>query len=80
MAAGEPLQAESLTPSALALIALAVVDGQLPNDASVRGALGRTAQARACVALCPYDYDVPAAVDEFAAELSRLAAKHARQA
>ena len=76
----EPMQAESLTPSALALVALAVIDGQLANDASVREALGRTAPARACVPLCPYGHDVPTAIDEFLAELSRQAAKHGQQA
>lgn len=80
LAASEPMQAESLTPSALALVALAVVDGQLANDVSVREALGRTAPARACVPLCPYGHDIPAAVDEFLAELTRHAAKHGRQA
>lgn len=80
MDAGEPMQAESLTPSALSLVALAVIDGQLANDVSVREALGRTAQARACVTLCPYGHDVPAAIEEFVAELSRLAAKHVREA
>lgn len=74
------MQAESITPSALSLIALAVIDGQLRNDAESREALGRTAGARACVPLCPYGYDVPAALDQFVAELSSQATIHARNA
>lgn len=53
-----PVQVETETPSALSMIALAVIDGQLGLDAGVRQALGRTAAARACKPACPYGYDI----------------------
>lgn len=77
MSAAYPLQAESLTPSGLSLIALAVLEGQLPNDVSTRRALERTAEARACVAVCPYQFDIPAAVDRLRAQLASTATNHA---
>jgi hypothetical protein len=67
---GSREQIESVTPSGLALIALAVLDGELALDAQCRAALGRTAQARPCVALCPYGYDIPATIDELVAEFA----------
>lgn len=62
-------QAESGTPSALSMIALAVLDGQLPWNAESRAALGRLAAARRCVPHCPYGLDIPAAVERLASDL-----------
>lgn len=58
-----PAQRETDTPSALAMIALAVIDKQLTLDASVRRALSRTEAARACRAACPYGHDIAGAVE-----------------
>ncbi|TDP74505.1 hypothetical protein [Roseateles toxinivorans] len=67
-------QVESETPSALALIALAVIDGHLPYDADAQAALSRTEAAHACKAACPYGYDIAGAVDTLNARLSAGAA------
>jgi Fe-S oxidoreductase len=67
-------QPESTTPTALAMIALAVSNGQLPFDASTRAALARLAGARSCAAACPYGYDIAALVAEFAAQRSEAPA------
>lgn len=64
-----PSQAESLTPSGLSLIALAVLGGQLASGPDTLAALGRTGPARACVPLCPYGFDVPAAIDRLVENL-----------
>ncbi len=58
-------QRESETPSALSMIALAVIDGELAFDAPVRLALARTEAAHACRAACPYDLDIASAIDTF---------------
>jgi Fe-S oxidoreductase len=65
MPAADPVQAESTTPTALAMIALAVMDGQLPLDDSTRASLTRLSGARTCAAACPYGYDVASIIDEF---------------
>lgn len=62
-------QLESCTPSALSLIALAVVEGRLPFDADTRAALGRTGAARHCRAACPYGHDVASAIESFVERL-----------
>lgn len=64
-------QLESCTPSALSLIALAVLDGRLPFDADARAALGRTGAARHCRAACPYGHDVAGAIESFVERRSR---------
>ncbi len=56
-------QVESETPSALSLIALAVIDGHLPYDADARAALSATEAAHACRPACPYGFDIAGAVD-----------------
>ena len=63
-------QVESETPSALALIALAVIDGHLPYDLDAQAALSRTEAAHACRSACPYGYDIAGAVDGLNARLS----------
>jgi Fe-S oxidoreductase len=68
MPAQAAAQPESTTPTALAMIALAVIDGQLSFDASTRGALARLSGARSCVAACPYGYDIAALVADFATQ------------
>ena len=62
-------QVESETPSAMAMIALAVIDGQLPYDADVRDSLARTGVTRLCRAACPYDYDIAGAIEGLTAHL-----------
>lgn len=59
------MQAESTTPTALAMIALAVIDGQLAFDDGTRAALSRLSGARSCAAACPYGYDIASIIDEF---------------
>lgn len=66
--ADAPVQVETQTPSALALIALAVIDGELPFDADARRVLRRTEQARLCRAACPYDHDIAGAIDTLVAQ------------
>jgi hypothetical protein len=66
--ADAPEQLESDTPSALSMITLAVIDGQLDFDMPVRRALGRTALARHCTPACPYGYDIAGSVEAFVAE------------
>ena len=61
------LQIESETPSALSMIALAVIEGELAFDADTRLALARTEVAHLCRAACPYGYDIAGAVEAFAA-------------
>jgi len=75
MDATDRQQIESATPSALSLIALAAIDGVLPHDGDLFAALGRSASAQACVALCPYGYDIPALVQELLQELLSLSTK-----
>jgi hypothetical protein len=60
-------QIETVTPSALSMIALAVIDGELDFDDPVRRALSRTGAARHCRAACTYGLDVAGAVDAFVA-------------
>ena len=61
-------QRESETPSGLAMIALAVADGELESDAETLATLSRTEAAHACTPACPYGYDVAGAVDAFVAQ------------
>jgi hypothetical protein len=56
------LRDETGTPSSLAMIALAVIAGELPLDDGVRRALADTDAARRCIAACPYGHDAVAAV------------------
>ena len=65
--ADRPFQLESETPSALSMIALAVIDGELDYDEATRSALARTEAAHACSPACPYGYDVAGAIDAFCA-------------
>lgn len=60
-------QVETVTPSALSMIALAVIDGELDFDAPVRRALSRTGAARHCRAVCTYGLDVAGTVEAFVA-------------
>lgn len=63
--AAQPEQIETKTPSAMALIALAVMDGEMDLDDDVRQALSRTPAIRACQAACPYELDMAAVIDGF---------------
>lgn len=58
-------QIEPETPSALSMIALAVIDGQLPFDADVKRSLSRTEAAQHCRAACPYGHDIAGAIEAF---------------
>jgi hypothetical protein len=58
-------QTESETPTALAMIALAVMDDQLPFDAGTQAALARLSGARHCAAACPYGHDIAAVITDF---------------
>ena len=60
--AGIAVQAESATPTGLALITLAVLRDALPLDAGTRAALGQLEAARACATACPYGHDIPAVI------------------
>lgn len=62
-------QIETATPSAMSLIALAVLDEAIDVDAAVRTAFGRTKAIRSCRAACPYDLDIAGAIDRLAARL-----------
>ncbi len=66
--ADAPSQAESETPSALSMIALAVIDGQLDFDAPVHRALCRTELAAHARPACPYGYDIAGAIERFVAQ------------
>jgi hypothetical protein len=65
---GDALQLESTTPSALSLVALAVIDGQLAFDADTRRVLANTAHARACRPACVYGHDIASSIERFVAE------------
>lgn len=62
-------QLESRTPSALALLALQVLHGHVPREASVREALLELDAATACRDACVYGFDIPALVRSVADEL-----------
>lgn len=61
-------QVETVTPSALSMIALAVIDGALGFDAPVRRALADTGAARHCRPACTYGLDIAGAIDAFVAD------------
>lgn len=61
-------QVESETPSALSMIALAVIDGELDFDPAVQAVLSRTDQARYCRPVCTYELDIASAVEKLVAE------------
>jgi len=61
-------QAETVTPSGLAMIALAVIDRHLAYDQAARAALGQTELARQCRTACPYGHDIAGAIESFVAE------------
>lgn len=55
---------EGETPSALSLLAVALVTGQVTDGAEPRALLSRQEMAAACRTACPYGVDVPALVAE----------------
>lgn len=57
------LQIESQTPSAMALIALAVLDGRLVPDSGARVALQRRDAVRASREQCNFGFDIDATLD-----------------
>lgn len=62
-AAGAAEQMESQTPSALALIALAHLDGRLREGSGALHALGRRGAARESIGQCTYGLNIDAALD-----------------
>ena len=58
-----PVQIESQTPSALALIMLAVLDGYLPFDDPTRVALGRRDALDASIGHCTYGLDMATTIN-----------------
>jgi len=69
--ADRPRQVESETPSALSIIALAVIDGQLAFDADTRHALGCTVVAHLFRPACPYGFDIAGAIEAFTTNRER---------
>ena len=59
-------QIETATPSAMSMIALAILDGALDFDSTVQRAFNRTEVIRPCKAVCPYGLDIADAIDKFA--------------
>ena len=51
--ANERTQTETVTPSAMARLAIAVIDKRVAADRDVVAALGQTAMARTCRSACP---------------------------
>jgi hypothetical protein len=62
-------QTESVTPSALARLAVAVALGRIAADPAAVAALRRTAMAAACRPACPYGHPIAALVDAVATSL-----------
>lgn len=62
-------QTESVTPSALARLAVALADGHFPPDSAAMAALRRTGMAAACRVACPYGHDIAGLVEAVAANL-----------
>lgn len=62
-------QTESVTPSALARLAVALAHRQIPFDAAARDALGRNEMAIACRVACPYGHDIAGLVADVVATL-----------
>lgn len=60
-------QVETDTPSALAMVALAVIDGAMDFDEPVRHALSRTQAAHHCRDACTYGLDIASTIDAFVA-------------
>lgn len=57
-------QIESQTPSALSLLAVAVLKGEIPLDDATRHVLARRGAAQASRGHCVYGLDIPALLDE----------------
>jgi hypothetical protein len=66
------------TPSSLALIALALLDGQLPFDERVERSLRDTVAARHAVRACTYGHDIAALIESFLDGPSRPASLQSR--
>lgn len=68
--AAAPVQMEPHTPSALALLALARIEGRLADDSGVRAALQRRDAALASRGHCTYGLDMPSVLDAALKDLS----------
>lgn len=64
----DSVQMESQTPSALSLIALAVLDGRIAPDQETCATLARRGAANASVGHCIYGLNIPATLDAALAE------------
>ena len=62
-----PNQIETTTPSAMSMIALAVIDKQMTCDDDVLRALSMTEAIRPCGAVCPYQLDIASSIEYFIA-------------
>lgn len=62
--AGQAVQIESQTPSALCLLALAVLKQRMPRDAGVDSALNRRDAVMASRGHCTYGLNIPALLDQ----------------
>jgi hypothetical protein len=62
--ADRAVQIESQTPSALCLLALAVLKQRIPRDAGVDAALNRREAAMSSRGHCTYGLDIPALLDQ----------------
>ncbi len=58
----QALQNEAATPSAMALLTIAVLDGRVSADADVRARLADRRMAETCRPACPYGFDIPALI------------------
>jgi hypothetical protein len=63
------VQTETVTPSAMALLAVAVIDKRVAVDRDVVAALEQTAMARTCRSACPYRHDIAGIVERLTARI-----------
>lgn len=62
--AAQGIQVESQTPSALSLIAIAVLQGRMTLDKQTRKALSRRDAVNASVGHCTYELEMPKVLDD----------------
>lgn len=62
--AAQGLQIESQTPSALSLIAIAVLEGRIALDDQTKTSLARREAIQASVGHCTYGLDMPKVLDD----------------
>ena len=67
--ATERVQTETVTPSAMSLLAIAVIDKRVAVDRDVVAALRQTAMARTCRSACPYQHDIAGIVERMTSRI-----------